>query len=46
MENGILTGVNKIIDEILEVKPIGKEPYYHHKTACDQLHRVPPQELC
>ena len=41
MQDGILSGVDEIIDEILEVKPIGNAPYYHHKTACDQLHRVP-----
>jgi len=38
---GILSGVDKIIDDALRVESIGKAPYYQHKTACDQLHRVP-----
>ncbi|MBX3302229.1 MAG: hypothetical protein KF693_08435 [Nitrospira sp.] len=44
-QKGILKGVNKIIDKMLRVKPIGKAPCYHHKTACDQLHRIPPQNF-
>jgi hypothetical protein len=42
MQNGILKGVNGIIDKKLGVWSIGKtSPHYRHKEACDQLHRVP-----
>ncbi len=46
MQNGILAGVNEIIDAILGVTSIGKtSPHYRHKTVCDQLHRLPPQNF-
>lgn len=46
MKNGILKGVNKIIDDVLGVTSIGTtSPHYRHKEACDQLHRVPLQNV-
>lgn len=42
MNNGILKGVDEVIDDILGVTSIGKtSPHYRNKEACDQLHRVP-----
>lgn len=46
MQNGILKGVNEIIDKILRVESIGStSPHYRYKEACDQLHRVPLQNF-
>lgn len=44
-QNGILKGVDKIIDETLKVTSIGDEPHYRHKSTCDQLHRVPLKDF-
>ncbi|MBX3331128.1 MAG: hypothetical protein KF722_12040, partial [Nitrospira sp.] len=44
-QNGILKGVDAIINKVIRVKSTNKAIHYRHKTACDQLHRVPLQNF-
>ena len=35
----ILTGIDELVDDWLEVEPIGKPPYYRHKSTAIELSR-------
>jgi hypothetical protein len=35
----ILKGIDELVDDWLDVEPIGKPPYYRHKSAAIELSR-------
>jgi hypothetical protein len=45
MGNGILDGVNNLIDSRLCLKDIGKAPHHKHKASCQRLSDMPMTKL-
>lgn len=41
---GILQGIHDLVDEWLEIPPVGKAPYYRHRAAAVHVRDQPPTE--